>query len=67
MNKKNDPQVLKDGARIVGGSDARKVTESPPHMEHQAGREIPGHDAATHSHLAGPGKKRFPLKGKSGW
>jgi len=66
-NKKNAPDVLRDGARIVGGPDARKVIENPPNMIAKDQPSIPGHDAGTHSCLSGPGKKRFPLKSKSGW
>jgi hypothetical protein len=60
-NKKNAPDVLRDGARIVGGKDKFKVIESPPNMTHEKERAVlvPGTDAATHSHLTGPGKKRF--------
>jgi hypothetical protein len=65
-NKKDRPDVLRDGARIVGGPDKRKVIETPA-TEFHSKDSVPGHDAATHAYLAGPGKKRFPLKGKSGW
>jgi len=66
-NKKNAPDVLRDAARIVGGPDARKVIEAPYDQIIKDQPSIPGHDAAQHSHLNGAGKKRFPLKGKSGW
>ena len=66
-NKKNAPDVLRDGARIVGGPDKMKVIEKPYDQIIKDQPSIPGHDPATHSHLSGPGKKRFPLKSKSGW
>jgi hypothetical protein len=66
-NKKNAPDVLRDGANIVGGSDKRKVIESPPDMIVRDPNSIPGRDESIHSHLEGPGKKRFPLPSKSGW
>jgi hypothetical protein len=65
-NKKDRPEVLRDGASIVGGPDKRKVIETPSTTFHDK-PSIPGHDPAAHAHLTGPGKKRFPLKGKSGW
>lgn len=65
-NKKNAPDVLRDAARIVGGPDARKVIESPPNMKPRDQNSIPGHDAATHSYLCGPGKKRFNMDPKNG-
>ena len=66
-NKKNAPDVLRDCANIVGGPDKRKVIERPYDQIIKDQPSIPGHDEATHSHLTGPGKKRFPLKSKSGW
>ena len=65
-NKKNRPDVLRDGANIVGGPGKRRVIETPA-TEFIAKPSLPGHDPATHAHITGPGKKRFPLKGKSGW
>jgi len=47
-NKKNAPDVLRDGARIVGGKDKFKVIESPPNMTHEKERAV-----------LVPGKKRF--------
>lgn len=66
MNKKDRPDVLRDGARIVGGPDKRKVIETPS-TEFHSKDSVPGHDSETHARLCGPGKKRFPLAGKSGW
>lgn len=65
-NKKDRPDVLRDGANCVGGPDKRKVIETPA-TEFHSRPSVPGHDAQTHAHLTGPGKKRFPLKAKSGW
>jgi hypothetical protein len=65
-NKKDRPDVLRDGASIVGGPDKRKVIETPS-TEFKSLPSVPGRDEACHAHLTGPGKKRFPLKAKSGW
>lgn len=64
-NKKDRPDVLRDAARTVGGPDRRKVIETPS-TEFHSRESVPGHDAQTHAHLTGPGKKRFPLEPKSG-
>jgi hypothetical protein len=66
-NKKQAPDILRDGAKIVGGPDKMKVIEAPYDQVIRDQKSVPGHDPATHAHLSGPGKKRFPLKSKSGW
>ncbi len=48
MNKKDRPEVLRDGASIVGGPDRRKVIETPSTEFHDK-PSIPGHDAACHT------------------
>lgn len=57
-NKKNRPDVLANGASIVGGSDRRKVIETPKGVVKNPS-SVPGTDGATHAYLSGAGKKRF--------
>lgn len=61
-NIKNRPDVLRDGAKIVGGV---RVIETPA-TEFKGKPSAPGRDQATHSYLCGPGKKRFTIEPKSG-
>lgn len=57
-NKKNRPDVLQDGSRIVGGSDRSKVITTPQSAVKNPS-SVPGTDAACHAYLSGAGKKRF--------
>lgn len=41
MNKKNRPDVLRDGANTVGGPDKRKVIETPKALVKQI-PSVPG-------------------------
>lgn len=58
MNKKDRPDVLRDGASIVGGKDRQKLI-STPKADVKNPSSVPGHDPATHAFLTGAGKKRF--------
>lgn len=56
MNKKNRPDVLQDGRRIVGTES--KTIETPSGVVKNPS-SVPGHDAREHACLTGAGKKRF--------
>jgi hypothetical protein len=58
MNKKNRPDVLKNCASVVGGSDRGKVISTPSSVVKNPA-SVPGTDAAMYAYLKGPGKKCF--------